>query len=269
MVPPSDFRAEPAKTLKMAQEMRAVGAHLGEVNGEIGSETAAPAPTAEAEAETRAAFQRARAAADAALRRPEFQSAEPPSWLDRKVAQLQDWMLRLFSGAGVLGRKAPWLAPLIEWSCFGLAAAGLLFFVQRSRRRQALRLSLSNGAALRAQTSQRGEEWSRRAQEQAAAQQWREAIRSLFWAGIATLETRRLWRPHAARTPREYLRLLRPGSSSQADLRALTAIFERTWYGDGEGTEAAFREGALLLERLQRPERPPSPTATTAAAGAL
>ncbi len=196
-----------------------------------------------------AAFNQARAAANRALARDEFRAAEGPTWFDRQIAKLQDWVLRLFTGMDRLGKRAPWLAPAVEWGCFALAAAGLLWFVRQSLARQALRISLSEGAM----------------QERAAAEDWRDAVHCLFWAAIALMEGRRAWKANATRTPREYLRLLKPGSEAQGALRELTRVFERTWYGHGEAGASAYEAALRSYQALEaaRPERSASAATNT------
>ncbi len=112
-------------------------------------------------------------------------------------------------------------------------------------------------------------DWARLAEERAAAQDWREAIHCLYWAAIVALESRQAWRPNPTRTPREYLRLLRPGSEAQRLLRALTGLFERVWYGHGEIGEAEYRAAqasfaALSAADLRRAEGTPAQTGTMA-----
>ncbi len=211
------------------------------------------------------AFPQARSAANRALARDEFRAAEGPTWIDRQIAKLQDWVLRLFTGMDRLGKRAPWLAPSVEWGCFALAAAGLLWFVRQSLARQALRISLSEGAALAGGGDRHSADWARMAQERAAAEDWREAVHSLFWAAIALMEGRRAWKPNAARTPREYLRLLKPGSDAQGALRELTRVFEQTWYGHGEAGASAYDAALRSYQALEaaRPERSASAAATT------
>ncbi|HLI76677.1 MAG TPA: DUF4129 domain-containing protein, partial [Acidobacteriaceae bacterium] len=186
-------------------------------------------------------FAAARSAANAALARDEFRAAVGPSWTERQLSRIQDWFFKLFTGMDRLGRHAPWLAPLIEWGCFGLAVAGLLWYVRQSLARQALRIALLEGAPLTGQGDLDAADWGRLAEERAAAGDWREAIHCLYWAAIALLESRRAWRPNATRTPREYLRLLRPGSEAHAALRSLTRSFERAWYGHAEADQSDYR----------------------------
>lgn len=212
----------------------------------------APAPGEPAE------FAKARTAARAALAREEFRTTvQGPGWFDRQLAKLQDAILHLFSGVSRLGERAPWLAPLIEWTCFAFLAAGLLWLARRNLQRQALRLSLSEGEPLPGGSGQRAADWARLAEERAADQQWREAVHCLYWAAISLLESRKAWKPNATLTPREYLRLLRPGSEAQGALRSLTVAFERIWYGStgAEQDQYLAALGSFRVLEAARPER--------------
>ena len=239
--------AKTASAADRAKAMEAVRAHLTELATEAGPGEREPA----------ADFGKARAAANAALARPEFRSVDEPSWLERQTAKIQDWILKLFAGMDGLGKRAPWLAPLIEWSCFALAAAGLLWFVRQSLARQALRISLADSAALGLGRNRDSVDWSTLAEQRAAAGDWREAVHCLYWAAIALMEGRRAWKPNPTRTPREYLGLLQPGSEGQRALRALTRSFETIWYGRAEVDEAAYRNALESFRSLEaaRPER--------------
>lgn len=245
--------------------MQVADAHLAELAAEAdGSHASAPGD-----------FQRARTAANAALARDEFRASAGPGWVERQMAKVQDWILRLFTGMDRIGRRAPWLAPAIEWSCFALALAGLLWFVRQSLARQALRISLGETAALTGGGEHDSANWARLAEKHAAAQEWREALHCLYWAAIALLEGQRAWRPNATRTPREYLRLLRPDSDAHLALRELTRAFERAWYGHeevhaGQYDAALQRFRALEAARPERMQSSPealSPGSMAAAGG--
>jgi hypothetical protein len=93
-------------------------------------------------------------------------------------------------------------------------------------------------------------DWAKQAEEFAADAEWREAVHCLYWAAIVSLEARRAWRHNPTRTPREYLRLLKPGSAQQRGLRGLTRIFERVWYGLREGRAEEYAEARALYEAL-------------------
>ncbi len=221
-------------------------------------------------------FGQAQKAAKAVLARREFRAAAGPSWMERQLARLEDWVLRLFSGADRLGHRAPWLAPLIEWGCFALAAAGLLWFLWRSLARQSLRISLGETARVGAWNERAAADWRQRAAQQAGREDWREAIHSLYWAAVALLESRRAWRPNSTRTPREYLQLLRSGTEAQTALRELTQSLEAVWYGRATADAARYRAAQASFDRLQqaRMERASSTpdrtdAASLAAAGSL
>ena len=239
--------AKDAPAADRKTRMQEASAHLAELRREAGISAA---PSA-------AEFGKARLAANAALARGEFQAAEGPTWIERRVSKMQDWLLRLFTGIDRLGKRAPWLAPAIEWGCFGLAAGGLLWFVRQSLARQTLRISLSEGAALAARGERDPADWAELARQRAEAGDWREAIHCVYWAAIALLEGRRAWKPNATRTPREYVRLLKPGTEAQSSLRELTRIFERIWYGYGVASAGQYHAAMQILGRLEtaRPER--------------
>lgn len=243
------------------RNMQAARVHLAEwtaQTGDVGALRADGAATT--------GFAQARTIANRVLARSEFRAAEGPSWLDRQVARVQDWISRLFMGMMGIGSRNAWLAPAVEWSCFLLAAGGLLFFVRRNLQRQSLRIALGEGAAAARRTDRDAADWARLAEERAAAGDWREAIHCLYWAAIAALEARRAWRFNPTRTPREYLRLLRPGSEAERGLNALTQIFERIWYGQGEATEDEFRAAQASFAAIQAADLKRGGQGTTAAA---
>jgi hypothetical protein len=207
---------------------------------------AVQAPSATQAAE----FARAGSAAREILAREEFQQAEP-TWWDRKMAQLRGWLARMFMGVNQLTTSVPWLGRLMEWVLFTAAAVGLLVWVLRTVQRQRLRMALGGEAAQAAtEWDRETDDWRRMAEEQAARAAWREAIHALYWAAIVHLEQRRAWRHNPARTPREYVRLLRPGSVEQRELRGLTGALERSWYGQREARADEYGEARASFERL-------------------
>ncbi len=254
--------AKTAKAAERATRMKAAQAHLAVLAGQADA----------GEANSPGDFLRARKTADAVLARPEFRtSVEGPTWTERQLARMQDWLLRLFSGMDKIGRRAPWLAPLIEWSCFTVAVAGLLWFVRQNLARQALRIALSEGAALTGRGERDTADWARMAEERAATQDWREAIHCLYWAAIALLESRRAWRPNVTRTPREYVRLLKSGSEAHRALRELTSGFERVWYGHATAEEAQYGAALASFRALEatKPERAAAEPASAPGAPAM
>jgi hypothetical protein len=203
--------------------------------------------------ETAPGFARERAVADEVLRRPEFQRQVSESWWERKKRQLFGVLVRLFSQVTRLGRAAPWLVRTLQWTFFGGAAVGLLVFLIRQMARQRLRVSLADGAMKADAWTREASDWAERAEVFANDRAWREAVHCLYWAAIVLLESRRAWRHNPTRTPREYVRLLKAGSAQQENLRDLTRIFERTWYGLRETEEREYAEARRLFEELMTP----------------
>ncbi|HEX4156373.1 MAG TPA: DUF4129 domain-containing protein [Acidobacteriaceae bacterium] len=197
-----------------------------------------------------AEFVRARAAAQAILGQPEFQPVQR-TWWDRLKEKLWGWIGTLFMGIDRVTTSAPWLGKLLEWVLFIAASVGLLVWVLRVVQRQRLRLAVGPDAARAAtEWARESEDWRRMADEQAERGAWREAIHALYWAAIVLLEQRRAWRHNPARTPREYVRLLRADSTEQRELRGLTRALERTWYGQRAADREEYSEARESFQRL-------------------
>jgi len=195
-------------------------------------------------------FAGARQKADAILGHPEFVTVNEQSIWNKIIARLLLWLDSLFTHVASFGRRSPWIAPLLEWGLIALALAGLLLWAMRALQRQRL--------AVRAEATRQIEPWeevSRNwrnlAEEQAARQEWRDAIHCLYWASIAILEGRRFWSPNRSRTPREYVALLEPGSQRWSLLSRQTRGFERIWYGLNPANASDYRIALELHEQLR------------------
>jgi hypothetical protein len=171
--------------------------------------------------------------------------------------------MRFFDGLSELGSHSPFLAPLMEWLLFGGTAVGLVVFLIRVAARQRRRVALSAGAVQAVAWEREATDWAQMAAWHAEAEEWREAVHCLYWSAIVLLESRRAWRHNPSRTPREYVRLLKPGSAQQQGLRGLTQIFERVWYGFGDADRAKYERARESYERLAAGD------ATTAPASGL
>jgi hypothetical protein len=116
------------------------------------------------------------------------------------------------------------------------------------RQRLAVRIESSTSAEVWQKES---DNWAELARAEAAKQDWRAAVHCLYWATIVMMEGRKLWRQNRARTPREYLLLLEPGSRAQEALRRLTRLFERIWYGLRPAMESDYANALVLFEELR------------------
>ena len=195
-----------------------------------------------------AEFAHAQTAAKKILASAEFQRPEPGLW-DRIKTKIIDTILRIFDGIDRVTTHSPWMGRTLEWLLFLAAAAGLLVWVMRTVQRQRLRVALGD-QAVSSGWARETEDWWRQAERDAAKGAWREAIHALYWAAIVHLERRRAWRHDPARTPREYLRLLKAGSVEQRELRGLTNALEQNWYGQREASAEDFGEARDSFERL-------------------
>jgi hypothetical protein len=195
-------------------------------------------------------FGRARSEAATVLARPEFHRQEELTWWDRLSRRLSGWIDRLFDGLQRTGERAPWIWPLVEWLFFGGAAVGLVIFLVRTLDRQRLRVAMQGAPLASTAWDREATDWAKLAEQYAGDGEWRDAVHCLYWAAIVSLESRRAWRHNPTRTPREYLRLLKPGSAQQRGLRGLTRIFERVWYGLRDAKPEEYDEARRLYEAL-------------------
>jgi hypothetical protein len=195
-------------------------------------------------------FQRARKKTDEVLSRPEFQTVSEESFIQREIARFWQWVSEMFGGVSRFGQRSPWLVPLMEWSSITLAAVGLLVWGLRTIQRQRLVVRIESKASFE-MWQKESDDWTELARSEAARQDWRAAVHCLYWATIVMMEGRKLWRQNRARTPREYLLLLEPGSRMQQTLRKLTQLFERIWYGLRPAGESDYASALVLFEELR------------------
>lgn len=196
-----------------------------------------------------AEFARGRAAAQKILSRAEFQRPEP-TWWDRLKAKIGEAIVRFFLGIDRVTTQSPWVGRALEWLLFIAAVVGLSVWVLRTVQRQRLRIAMPGEATKTAAKTRDIENWRQLAEREAARGAWREAIHALYWAAIVHLEQQRAWRHNPARTPREYVRLLKSGSDEERELRRLTNALEQSWYGQHEVDEAEFGAARKSFDRL-------------------
>ena len=173
---------------------------------------------------------------------------------ESRMGRLREWLANLldkfFSGLVRFGSNAPWIVWLLRILLLVAVCTALVWFLLRIERRSRIRLVPEIELVTGAPSAREWQLWLRDAQAMAAQGQWREAIHFLYWASISRLEAKRLWPADRARTPREYLALLKGTDPRKPNLSALTRSFERTWYG-GRAAQAsdfnAAREQAAAL----------------------
>jgi hypothetical protein len=185
---------------------------------------------------------------DTILTQREYQGVTKVSLRDRFLEWLENLFDRILMRLVGMGTRAPWAARLLEGLLLGGIAVALIWFFFRIERNARVRLVPDIEPVPGSPSARDWQLWYQDAGDMAAKSQWREAIHSLYWASISLLESRRLWPPDRARTPREYLGLLAGDDPRKAGLTALTRSFERTWYG---GDEAAASDFHSALENVR------------------
>jgi hypothetical protein len=181
------------------------------------------------------------------LARHEFRKVHGPTSWDALKRKLLLFFITILQR--ILGSSAfPAISRVLVWILVAMAvtvlAAWILKTMRRDARLQTIALE-SSPVSARPWTA-----WMADANAAAANRRWRDAIHLSYWAGISFLESRGLWRPDRARTPREHLRLLTASSEYRNSLSALTRQFEVVWYGGAEAGPDSFSEALKHLESL-------------------
>jgi len=190
----------------------------------------------------------ARQALSKILARREFSGVHPPSaWdllRDRIILWIVSFLQSIFGFAGQHGAGGQ----VLFWILIAAAVGLLSLWLVRLWARSEPTLDLSRVVVR--EGLRNSETWLRDARLAAAGGQWRDAIHCAYWAAIARLQETRTLPDDRARTPREYLRLLRQDQPSSHPLRALTLGLERFWYAKQTAGAGDFEESLKHLEAL-------------------
>jgi hypothetical protein len=221
------------------QALKAADQRVQQELQEAGQTTAAPSD-----------FHQARTDANTILSHPEFVTVEEQSIWDKLLARFFLWLNNLFSHVAQFGQRSPWIGPLLEWGFLALALIGLSLWAMRVFQRQRLKVKIETARQIEP-WEEASRNWRSLAAEQAAQQDWREAVHCLYWASIVMLEGRRFWAPSRSRTPREYIRLLEAGSQRWTLLKQQTSGFERIWYGLRPAEQQDYQAALDFHEQLR------------------
>jgi hypothetical protein len=193
----------------------------------------------------------------------EYQTVKGESWLGQMWDQVGRWITWILDHTiGRLLEKGP-VRTTIFWllvvGVFLLIALRVVRILTRLARSEALRV---DGAF---PPGKNWRDWSQKALASARIGDYRSALHSAYWAGIYRLADTGAWRLDQARTPREYLRLLKyppereaglPAAQPATDpgrvtaLTALTRSMESAWYGYIPATAQEFESAIDNLETL-------------------
>jgi hypothetical protein len=173
-----------------------------------------------------------------------------PSLLDRARAALLQWLWKRLNSVAAYGGRNPWIAHVLEGLAIAAPCVLLAWWVLMELRKQPGLPQRSEPVVAHAPSAREWQRWLEEAEKFALASQWREAIHHVYWAAISRLEAHGLWPADRARTPREYLALLREGHVLKPELRSLTRSFEVIWYGHRPAAEEQYREARARMEKL-------------------
>jgi hypothetical protein len=191
----------------------------------------------------------ARARLDKILSAREFQGEQGPTWLDLLKQKIYAWIGRQLDR--IFGHMRVKSIGIVAWMVVGLVGALMLFWTLRFllRARQGEEMNLSGATPV----GRDWRRWLREAKEAAGRGDYRAAIHAAYWAAIVRMEDMKALPEDRARTPRESLRLVDPGSAAYAPLLQLTRRFELVWYGYRAATAADWNDAAQQLESLGCP----------------
>lgn len=181
----------------------------------------------------------------------EFRNLRQPGTQQSALERFGNWVNKLFEGLGKLQVRAAWVGRALFWGFLLAVFVGLAWALLRLERRWRVRLLPDSDAPPPDAPSARDWQlWLKDARQAATAGLFREAIHFLYWAAISRLESKRVWPPDRARTPREYLALVAADDPRKAGLGALTREFEWTWYGGRPASENQYRRAEQLASTL-------------------
>ena len=187
---------------------------------------------------------------NAILARKEYKSATEVSWKEELLDRLANWLNNLFARVVGNGTRWAWAGLVFRIAWIGALCLGLVWFLIRMERRSRVRLSPDPITSSGAPSAREWQLWLADAEGMAAERRWREAIHFVYWAAISRLESQRLWPADRARTPREYLGLLRKEDPRKVSLTTLTRSFERTWYGGRDAVAGDYQAALQLAAEL-------------------
>lgn len=180
-----------------------------------------------------------------------YSNLKPEPERNRALEKIGEWLNSLFAGLSRVTMGAPWLGRALMIGFFVIVGALLIWAMIQSERRLRLRIVPDAYDVVGGAPSARGWElWWMDAEASAAEGEWREAVHYLYWASISRMESMRLWPADKARTPREYLKLLKSDDPRRSGLLNLTRNFERIWYGGREADESTYTNATKVASEL-------------------
>jgi hypothetical protein len=211
----------------------------------LGPQTAASGPALHASADRTAA----RAVLHDVLSQRAFSHARGEAWTTQFRRRVGHWLTDLW--ARLLGTRfvRPSGARAVAWIGSTAAVCMLIVWLWRVARRN------RRAEPFELRTPGREErEWravAQQAVELIREGRIREGARLAYGAAVGRLEEDGAFTHDAARTPREYLRLVPEQHRRRPALSMLTTAFERIWYGSRAASADEGHEIVMLLQELE------------------
>lgn len=185
----------------------------------------------------------ARTALEEVLARPEFAQIARDNAMARLQARILEWLRRWWVRLGGDRLAVRSTATVFAWAAsiaaIAVLAGWLIHLLRRSSRQGRLVSDPPEPTAVRADA------WARQA---ATAQDPREAARCAYRAVVRRFEEDGTWRADAARTPREYVRLLPRDHRRRTLVEDVARRFEEIWFA---GRPANEDDRDTMLRRLR------------------
>ncbi|HSC25753.1 MAG TPA: DUF4129 domain-containing protein [Vicinamibacterales bacterium] len=191
------------------------------------------------------------------LARREFARHTPSTWRARLQERIRQWLRELWESMGGSQLDTRRVALGLAWLATLAALGGIALWLHRSTRTWIGTAALEIGAPEEASAPAR--EWALRALAALRDGQTGEAARCAYRAALQRFEELGIWRVDAARTAREYTRLLEAGDARRDPFLDIARVFERTFYaGRLIAPDEALRLTAHLetIGCLRSAERP-------------
>jgi hypothetical protein len=195
-----------------------------------------------------APYQNERTKAAEILARREFDKLSSPGlmariqdWINRQIRDFFTAFFQVLPDTTPYFRIAGWTLVLLA---FALVMRALLKLLWDDRAH--VKFDATSGHV----SATHWTDWLASARAAAELGDWREAIRFTYWGAVSHLEQQGCWTSDRARTPREYLRLLKDTGERRSLLTDVTRKFERAWYAQRSATELEYRELLSNVEAL-------------------
>lgn len=178
----------------------------------------------------------------------EFARHRTPRWLAEWRRRIVEWIDDMLSRLGVTAAASRNLALVLAWLATVAAVGGVALWLYRDLRTRPRGLDLGGRVSPVLTVSAR--DWALKAIAAARAGDTRQAVRFAYRAALQRVEEQGGWRVDEARTPREYVRLLRPGDERDGVFTRIARQFEQVLYGRRTVTPEEMNHLAADLERL-------------------